>query len=538
MAGMAEIPRVVDGSTKFTNWAAKYPRSALFAVRNRLFKLDLFGKKDDPPQALPPEFEELLGKLASSVSEIDDNVVESTKILGVLTANDNDILSPIYLAKSPFIRLQLRDFRADSRLLADDTVLATLVLHRSGVALITFYVVAGNERSTDDLIELSRPPKLKLDTCTFPGTVVGAAELEHEADLDEWVEPNIGNVPDRKIRWKGHFSITDAYFIYQNRIGWMAGGRKGASDYFCYATVVAGGLHCCRDKKTWLKSHTAELAGIAMRFAAYDGLSVKTVEKNLDSSITLFESESRFYYGGNAFILDWDFSPTGALSPDFTGLVSTVSVIEHAILQYWQIHSLDHSLPIGPNTFKHLLNVQRRLAEGIEEYRASALSYGTTREIAKSILVQLEANELHQRLLERSNMMQQLISAQQVRASVRRNYIVAGIGSAATVLLGIPALRDSLGLISQWKPPTFIQPIADPVIEWAKNGPSSVMALYAGALTLLVTILFVSFAIRLPKGRNSTKVNPGMEWSPMSPQWSMSDQRYAHGIPEWADDDS
>ncbi|WP_328342786.1 hypothetical protein [Micromonospora sp. NBC_00421] len=461
---------------------------------------------------------------------MDEAVVESTKVLGALTATDGDLYSPIYLRKSPFIRLELQPFAAQSSMLADEEVLVTLLLHRSGVALLTFYTVVGSHRSTDELLQSSISRNVLLETTTFPGTVIGVADPAHEVDTDEWVEPNVGIVPDRKITWKSDFSMVDAFMLYRDRVDWLAGKREGYRDYFCYTTVVVDGLECCGGKNSWIKAHSRELAGLVMRVSPYGDFDADGALEMLPRNFSLYGRESRYYHPSNALVLGWDFDVTDELCPPFTRMINTVAVIEHSLLQYWQIHSLDDQLSIGSQGGIELSRIQRRLAEGIEEYRASTISYGSAQEIADSILSQLHANELHQRLLERLNLMQQLISAQQAQASVRRNFIIAGVGSMATVLLGIPAIRDSLAVISQWKPTPSVERFVGPIIDWAKGGPPAILSVYGGALCLIVALFVIGFSLGNKTKRPSRlPTEPGMEWTPMSPSWSMARPRYSHG---------
>ena len=130
----------------------------------------------------------------------------------------------------------------------------------------------------------------------------------------------------------------------------------------------------------------------------------------------------------------------------------------------------------------------------------------------------------------RAAMMQQLISAQQAQASVRRNYIIAGVGSMATVLLGIPAIKDSLAVISQWKPEGFAESLAGPIRSWAEGGPSAILSVYAGALCLIIALFVAGFAFQRTSKRSPKKLTePGMEWTPMSPSWSVAKPRYFRG---------
>lgn len=406
LEGMTEIPRLVTGELKITAWARKYPRAAIYAMRHRLIRVNPFSRRQADRDALSEEAQAFFDRLKEPVHDIDKSIVDSTKVLGALTATDADLFSPIYLRKSPFVRLELRSFAAKSPMLADEEILATLLLHRSGVALMTFYTVVGSNRSADELLRSSISREALLETTTFPGTVIGAAEPAHEVDTDDWVEPNVGTVPDRRIKWASNFSITDAFWVYRDRIDWMTGKRsEGHRDYFCYTTVMIDGLQCCDDRSSWLEMHSQELAGLAMRVPSYGKFDAKTALDALPKDYSIYGTESRYYYGSNALIVEWDFTPKNNLCPSFVDMISTVAVVEHALLQYWQIHSLDDQLSISSQTGGGLSRVQRRLAEGIEEYRASSISYGSAQEIADSIMALLRANNLHQRLLERLAMM-------------------------------------------------------------------------------------------------------------------------------------
>jgi len=513
LEGLSNIAEVADGKISTFRWVFNNPRAAAFAFRRRVLRFSLSSNKAG---RLSSSDRTNLSSLRESVAEIDAAMAENAKVLGAAAATDEFLFSPIYLRKGPFIRLELGNLGATSRLLADETIIPILVLHRSGVALLTFYTVVGSNRSSVELVRASVSKTMTLTSTTFPIPVVGVGEIADQVARTDELLPDGDSVPThRRIEWADDFSIADAFFVYRDRICELAGERGGrVGDYFCYATLAIGGIACCGTRDRWLKSHSDELAGLILRYDDFGDIGDATTAKVLQADRSIQRSSSRYYNGGNAVTVDWNTDET-EYAPSFVSLLDTVAIIENAVLQYWQIQELDNRLDLSERRASTLTKIQLRLAEGIAEHRSSTISFGGAQDIVADILAKLNVGELHQRVVDRLAMNQQLVDVRKVDASVRRNYLIAGIGSFATVLLGIPAIRDSLSVIAQWKPPPFIVPAARPLIEWAKGGANAIILMYAGFL-FLATLLLVANFIRRPKRWRRRRL-VGLEWD--STKW-------------------
>jgi hypothetical protein len=507
---IASIVDIADGKVTASKWILNNRRAAIFSIRRLGLRINPFAKK---PSEISAETRESLEKLRKKVKEIDASIEDETDLLGVIAATDDLLFSPIYLRKSPFVRLQLMPFGATSSLLADETIYPILLLHRSGIALLTFYTVVGSGRTYNEVLRASVSTATRFTSATFPLTVVGVAPFsdEYAVGRDELLPADEKVPTHRRIEPADHFGIPDAFFLYRDRIKGLVGTRdSGIADYFCYGTLAIDGIGCCRSKDAWLKAHSSELAGLIMRTESHRDLSESAVSNTLKGDHSIQRGRSSYFNGGNAVTIRWG-SSGDEPAPSFVSLVDTIAVIENAVLQYWQIQELDSRLDLIGGTTGTLSRVQLRLAEGISEHRTSTISFGTAHDIAASILEKLHATDLHQRMLDRLAMNQQLIETRKADASVRRNYLIAGIGSFATVLLGIPAIRDSLAAIAQWKPPHAIAPATKPLIEWAKQGSEVVIPTYLGFLILAALLLIAGF-VRSPK-RRARSQSVGLEWS-------------------------
>ncbi|MFR9780107.1 hypothetical protein ACL02O_29125 [Micromonospora sp. MS34] len=529
---ISNLSSVIKGEMTWRAWATKNPRAAAYAFRRRILRFDALGRGRTVKSS--EKTQRALEQLREITSKVDDKVVDHTKVVGALAAVDDQLLSPTYLTRSPFIRLELQSLSAESGLLGDGEILPTLLLHRSGVALLTFHAVLGRNRTTDELIEASSGKQMKFDSCTFDGAVVGAGPLfEYTPKGDEWLTTEPDGELGRRFEWQDdQFGIEDVFFVYQDRIrGLVSLKREQVQDYFCYASLFVDDLDCCGSKRRWIRRHSRELAGLMMRHPPYAELREAVVTEAVKGDRGLHDDESRFFTGGNALLISWDFDG-GELSPSFVSIANTVAIIENAALQYWQMYVLDYELQLDARSHRRLMATQQMLAQGIEEFRSNAVVYGSANDIIASILAQLRVPELYQRLLDRLSATQQLLDSRRVQESVRRNYLIAGIGSVATVFLGIPAIRDSLGVIAQWNSPRYLEPIFGPLTSWAKSGVSAVLSVYAAVLLLVLAVLALGFLFRRPatRGRKNRKV--GIEWTPMSPEWQLSRVRHVGGRPE------
>ncbi|MEW2429102.1 hypothetical protein AB0877_13910 [Micromonospora sp. NPDC047644] len=513
LEGLAELTEVIDGKTKFITWAARHPRTAAFAIRRGLVKWKPFAEEASEEERA--EDRASLQGLAEAADAMDEEVFERSKVMGALAAVDRSLLSPIYLRKSPFVRLQLRPFYAESDSLSDREVMVLLLLHRSGTALLTFHTVAG-DRTTDELLKISSGKGAKLKSCVFDEAIVGP-EL-----ADKAVESPLSSGDG--------ISVTDVFLMHRDRIERVLRRQDRTGDYFCYTTVLVGGIRCCRTRQRWFKLHARELAGLVMRYPPYGRIKDQIVAEVQQKDKSVGSETSRYYCGGNAFVIDWDYDYQEPCV-SFVNVVNTVVIIENALLQYWQISSLHETLLLEGRSRRSLLQAQEELARGLEEFGASSISYGTAQEISADILRQLHTDRLHQRLTERLGLAQQLLDSVQVQQAARRNYLLAGMGSLATLLFGIPALKESLEVIASWRPPENIGFAAEPIINWAKGGPTAIISAYTVIILSAFFVLVFGFLLRKPRGRVKEPSQVGVEWTPFSPAWSSKEPRYVGGRP-------
>ena len=160
-----------------------------------------------------------------------------------------------------------------------------------------------------------------------------------------------------------------------------------------------------------------------MRHEAYGNIDQGTMDDVLNSARSLHSDESRFYSGGNAVVIDWNFN-RAEMKPDLIHHYMTIAVIDNALLQYWQLHSLRAMVDSVHANPKSVLAIERELISGLTEIGRATLLHGTAEEISAEILQKLHFTEAYGRLTERLAILRQLTESNSSRSGDRRNVLV------------------------------------------------------------------------------------------------------------------
>lgn len=511
-------------------WAKTHPRLA-FKLRRQVAKTVL--KKDRTELFKNIDFE----KVRAGSEKADLEIFEQMKLVGSMGAVDRVLYSPIYLASQPFIRLDLKPFYTNCRDFHDGEILAFLLLHRSGTALLSFATYPGAGKTTDDLLGISSPSRPEFDMITaFQGLIQEGSEgvetiLSSQAAEGENTDGYIALELGQPI------TITEVYWAYSNAIRSFV-PQPQAPGYLCYTTLFVEGLECCGSRRRWMANHSSELAGVALRHEAYGRLNQPTIDGLINSARGLHVDESRFYLGGNALIVNWKFDREN-FAPDLNQNYMTIAVIENAMLQHWQLHSLQQMVDLSEDSTRAIPAIERELIGGLTEFGRATLSHGTAQEISAEILNHLHTSDLYARLTERLSLLRQLAESNRAKSGDRRNVLAATLGAAAAVLFGLPAIRDSLSVISQAKFGGLPGQAISPIQSWAAQGPNSVIITYVGVLAFFFGIALVAsllFQQRRRQPKKATQV--GVEWGPKRIIFTSREHTYRGGLPAETEDEA
>jgi hypothetical protein len=393
---------------------------------------------------------------------------------------------------------------------------------------LSFVAIPG-DIDTDRLLIASMSSEITLTRTALPGSVVIAAIPSSElVESSEWTEDKAGE-PLLDIRWKNDgMALQELFEVYSGLISGWVDGEFG--DFFCYTTVFVDGLLCCDAKERWLGEHSFELAGLLRRDAAYAQTKASVVDATLRIEYGNDELESRYFGLGNALVLDWAFGAEIEQSSPVSHFWTT-HVIENVLLQYWQLRSLDRRLTKAPSNVSSVVSAQLEVISGLEEYRSSTLMSGDARDIERHIGASLELDRTYARILERLDIIQQLFESRRTQTTNTRNILIAAISVVAAALLGLPAIKETLSVVSTVDTSKFPGVLATPLMPFVKMGSDGTWALYVLMLTLFAGALGVATLVRSrSRSYKRSYSSFGIPWN--SIHYSLYDHEYIGGRPK------
>ncbi|WP_405058611.1 hypothetical protein OG474_38605 [Kribbella sp. NBC_01505] len=524
MEDIIALHEACNAKSSLRPWIRTHPRSA-FHLRRLFFRALV--KRDRAELLENIDVEEM----RAMTNTLDLEVLDITEIVGGMGAVDRSLFSPLYLRGEPFIRLDLKPFYTTYHGFEDAEILAFLLLHRSGTALLSFATLPGDNKTTDDLLDISNPHGPEFDTITSFGGLFNESSEGVEKVLDSYSRNEEGRAGYTTLNLSSPIDIVDVYSAYSDAIRSFVRKQRQNLGYFCYTTVFVGGLGCCRSRKRWMTNHAAELAGLALRHEAYGRLDKATIEGVIDSARALHADESRFHFGGNSLLVEWKFDRDD-FSPGLTQNYMAIAVIENAVLQHWQLHSLQEMVDSSSEDRKSIPAIERELISGLTEVGRTTLSHGTAQDISADILRQLHTSEIYARVTEKLSLLRQLAESNSSRSSDRRNILAATLGAVAAIVFGIPAVRDSLGVISQAKFTGRTGQILTPVQQWAARGPNAVLVTYLCIVAIFLIAAMITLLLLRRRRKGRAKVDRvGIEWGPKPVTWEGVPRRYRLGIP-------
>jgi hypothetical protein len=388
---LADLDKVrQQGLKSFLRWSVRHPVWAA-RILSRVF-IGLFVSRSPQDGSTNTEEEESLSaRMEETARFIDQSVANSQMFLAIQTRMDRDLFIPGYLESEPYLRLKLRSFRGtlestpETSTQEDDVVGfdVSLLLHRSGVALLSMRAELPSGRQADQLIPMLAGDWLRLKQAILPEPVVKFASRGWGVSNQAW-EGTWSDDVEEGIRWLHSVgsSFTDVFRAYQEAIVWSARIRDPGSDWLCYPTLLIDSPACCGSESRWRRRHLRELVGIAARYAPYRSIPVAELDRLLGARHVLMGGDLLLINEGMATQLHWAFDGSRQLT--IADELSRLALSEHVLLQYWQLRLLDRTLDATEQRQRELLNAERQVIYGLEEYRHSRLSYGTAREIVDS----------------------------------------------------------------------------------------------------------------------------------------------------------
>lgn len=461
--------------------------------------------------------------LRHMAEEVEEAVQKSQLLIGSRAAVDRDFLSLGYLEEFPFVRLELRGFKFKTIPLVRsggkepeayvEKAVVTLLLHRSGVALLTIGIPLPDHLAVSDLRTFSAGKASVFTEFTLPESLVrlsSRAVGKRVNDLPgSWLSDELEGSRWRACRWNDAMPISDVFNLYCLALRDALGTQPVSEDWLCYHSMFVDRLDCCGSRRKWAAAHRRELTALVGRMSWADSLRKDRRNEILGRDWALCSDRSEYLHAGNAFRVLWDFSP-GA-RPSIVDHFWTLVLVDHFLLQYWQLHQLGSALNRAERENRALLRVQREVIAGLVEFHDSAVVYESAKDMIDHLSADVRLERLYQRVLERLATLQQLVAAKETQVQNRRNVILAGLAAFAAVVFGLPAIYQSLDILNRIP----VDGSWHPIPKHIGDTGSVSWLLYGVIVALLVAVPLLGWLLRLLVSvirRPSRRASFGMEW--------------------------
>lgn len=466
--------------------------------------------------------DELVRSMQRSVTTLRESVAECQLINAIQSAIEKDLFRPGYLNDEPYIRLLLRgvrvwlstlsggDARASTNNREAQWVEVTALIHKSGVVQFTFALNFPKNIRASDFTGMQFGSSPNITSLEFP-----EALLNHAPDWKRLAEGLPGEWREQAgTRWRRCFlpeemSLSDLFSAYLD--AFVNATRVPVSpDWMCHPCSFIERISCCNSETDFRDSHQDDLKYMLTRYRPRGGDRADQQAAIAPPDTSLSMDHSVYMGADKGLVIRW---PGFGPSNGFPGHLNHTLVAESALLQWWQIRTINWRIANTTTNLRAIEAVQEAAIFGLREYRDPPLSYGTATDVAQHLLRGWRADALYGYTIESLEQLQQLAStAESQRAADRANGLATS-AIAATVILGMPAIEQTLAAIKKVPDTGIAGTTAAPFKSLAEGGQGSVWVCYVALICCVAIFGFLRTRKQAwRKGKTPRKKRIGMRW--------------------------
>lgn len=421
-----------------------------------------------------------------------------------------------YKADEPFIRVELNQAFYRDQSHNNQPIEVSLMIHRSGVCIVTFAMPIANEISVDDAFAYLLASKRRFEEIELSVPILGFRprsmnEYYHrwgiaisESDKLEWVrfrEPADG---------KDKITVESVFSLYIDAIE-RAAGQKMQTEWRCNTTLFLGTPLCGCDGAEAKAAHEAEFAQMMVRSRELMPVT-EDVRKELLKNYLVNSDEEIWLSVGHAIHTIWNYDYI-----DYTRDMETVEPIEAAILQHRQLEAIDHRTVNVSIRDKDLFAAQRQLATGLPEYGRNLMTDLNAPAVVDGMAVKFRTPQLYSRLNDRVKVLESVVNTRFARKQSKRSLAISVIGLGVVLILLLPRIDELLKKLA------ILSPTAS-VVKTLRNfmggEDQTTVAIYIVAIGLAVLVL-ARLSLPFP--------NPGRIFSWLrGPKWPKSKRNFGY----------
>jgi hypothetical protein len=463
--------------------------------------------------------------LEDTTDFIDEAMVQVGLTESLLRYVDRKLFNPQYLAEVPFTRISLQPF--DVTLAGEKVgVDVGLMVHRTGVAILTFYFMFEGRKSARQLLDLeligSKPEITELTVARaimepharsygLRSTHLDEAPFEHEFSSGvEWTT----------YRSEEKGTLVDIFDMYETAIVSALKGKqptypnepwlwRRTPEWFIYPIVFARRvIPEVPDGTTFRRLYPKVIAGLIQR-VPWQRLTEENIEGIIEEDLSIYKDYSQYMEAGHTMVLYFEpyrrrlmETHGGDDIPGQDWLHSqfqTSIIIDVLLIERWILTILNRQLDALTPDLTKLNTVKRNLLIALEEYHNIAITYGSAQNLIRRARVKMGTDELYQGVMQKLSILDRLIEVNESRRRAWRDRLLAAGTAIITALVGFPAALEITKAVAEWDTVAASEyggwgAAINMVVRFMQVHPAMMtLTLYGIPLCIVVVLILLSF---------------------------------------------
>lgn len=510
-------------------WLLKHPLFTIgMAAKLYRHRREKEETPDDSEQ--PRDKNKTVNSMKDLLLEMDERILNVQKGLALHRFSDSEFFSEAYLENLPFVRLDLYpvDVTSGDQKFEMDV---GLMIHRTGISILTFYAVLSGQLTVDQLLNLRILQQIRIDKVTVPDAVMGinaiASGVAHPKSISGFLqkETKRGNSDEYELDLTAngpsdeHYSLRDIFDWYRLAIVSTATGRTPqneqkfwsklrSTDWRAYPIFFLRPADPSIKNATMLKKrYPCQLAGLVSGANFWRRLTTQSVDNFIKDDHSLTESESFYVRLSHSTVIYYPESEDEPRQSSKAGKMlgtdwifrhfQRSSLIDILLIQQSIFQVLSQEIRSLPSQLRRLNDTKKNLLLALEEYHQFIVMTGTAREIIKKGQDALLIKDAYNSIQAVLAILEKIIEVEESKRRYRRDLALRWVATAATLLLGLPGAKQVVLVFSSWKIPIwtehlpFLGALIHDLLRFAQLHPNQSTAIVYGVL--IVTILPVLF---------------------------------------------
>jgi hypothetical protein len=478
-----------------------------------------------------------------TLRDLDRQMMEVQAIAALYNLSDRHLFSEIYLSDVPFVRLVLQPVTVTVNG-NEHKIAVGLLIHRTGVAILTFHIEFPQSSTADELIRLKVLSNIAVTKVRIPDALMASQALSvglvSPQAIKRFFKKQTGTGKQESYEFQTDEGTTLRNVAEWYRVTILGSFFSGnalrldqfwhqlrSPDWHAYPIYFIAGISPrIRFADEFRELYPRQLAGLLTGFKAWRNLNLSYARMVISADQSLTNNQS-FYLGeSHTSVMYYDSERTQSSELDWLfGFFQRSGLAEILLIQRWILHVLARKTDELPVNLKTLNRLKRDLLLALGEYFGITVSAGSAEEILAAGQKTLRINDRLEAIKFKLANLEKIIDVEESLKRYRRDLFLRLVIAAGTLLFGISGAAQVITVISTFKTPIWIGRLGvlghllENILLLTRAHPHySTVLLY---LMLVVIILPVMFWSVWQKGsrrpivsvdQSKTAKMPGFSW--------------------------